>query len=144
MLLSRLLHYSGSLAFPLASLQDLLNKKKHVEDTGREEESRENRELSRENVPDTFQNQSFPLKGKQRTWGARALASKPEDLSSIPGAHTVERENQSPEVSSGLHMCSAAFVLRNLTEPGEVAVCVTPALWRLRQESQSARTAAAA
>lgn len=43
----------------MASLQDLLNKKKHAEGTGREEESRENREMSRENVPDTFQNQSF-------------------------------------------------------------------------------------
>ena len=62
------------------------------------------------------------------------LAAKPDDLSSIPGIHRVRRENQSPKPSSGLHICITTCVLRNLTEPGEVAVPVTLALRRLKQE----------
>ena len=66
--------------------------------------------MSRENVPDTVQDQHFPLKGKQGAWGARTLTR-------WKGRTNLQK------LSSGLHMCIAAHGLGNLTKPGEVAVC---------------------
>lgn len=41
-------------------------------------------------------------------WG-RVLAAKHKDPSSIPGTHTLERENGRPELSCNLHMYAAAW-----------------------------------
>lgn len=38
----------------------------------------------------------------------KALAAKPDDLSSSPGSQMVEGENQLPQLSSNLHTCTVA------------------------------------
>lgn len=89
----------------------------------------EERETSREKIRVTFQNQSFPPKGKQRARGAKGTGHKAWRPEFKPRSPQGGGRTNPPKFSSGLHMCITACVLRNLTKPGELAVPVTqPAL----------------